>query len=85
MSKAMFAAGAVMLLVGTFLAGVSTGSAAEAASATTVTIKYVAVAGRGVPSPCGQVTGKGAAKVVDLSMAAFEDLVKCQATFRVLS
>lgn len=83
-SKAMMAAGATMLLAGTFAVGVAAGGAAEAASATTVTIRYLAEAPRGVPSPCGQVTGGGSAKVQKTTPTQTPEIVTCQATFRVL-
>ena len=76
-SKAMMAAGATMLLAGTFAVGVAAGGAAEAANPATVTIRYLS------DGPCGTVAGTKNAAVVS-SSTAMSGVRGCVATFRVV-
>lgn len=85
-SKAMFAAGAVLALAGTFAIGAAAGGAAEAASYKTTAITYLAPIGNGF-NGCGfQVPGTGDAKETVRRIKMYEgdeDIVLCQAVIRV--
>lgn len=85
-SKAMFAAGTVLALAGTFAIGAAAGGAAEAASYKTTAITYLAPINNGFDG-CGfQAPGAAGAKETVRRIKWYEgkeDIVICQAVIRV--
>lgn len=76
-SKSMFAAGAILAAFGLYVAGVATGSSAEAANPATVTIRYLS------DGSCGSIAGTKNAGISSTSIA-MSGVRGCVATFRVV-